>query len=138
MTLSPRWVGKNEAIAGRSMPGNVFRTNFAIAIKAPVLPAETTPSARPSATASIASRMLDCRPVRSAIDGLSSSITISLVWRSSTASARRGSFASRGLRIFLVTEKDQAQPRVPLQCHISAAQHHIGGLGTAHRVEGDR
>ena len=59
--------GTATAIAGRSMPGSVFSTNFAIAISAPVLPADTTPSARPSATASIASRMLDRRPARSAM-----------------------------------------------------------------------
>ena len=39
---------------GRSIPGMVLRTTFAIAIKAPVLPAETTQCARPSATASMA------------------------------------------------------------------------------------
>ena len=79
MTLSPRRVGNIVAIAGRSIPGSVFSTNFAIAISAPVLPAETMPQARPSATASIASRMLDCRPVRSAIDGLASSAIASSV-----------------------------------------------------------
>ena len=55
------------------MPGSVFSANFAIAISAPVLPAETTPSARPSATASIASRMLERRARCAApCDGLAS------------------------------------------------------------------
>ena len=54
--------------------------NLAIAIRAPVLPADTTPSASPSRTASIASRMLDFLPWRSAWDGLSSSVIISSVW----------------------------------------------------------
>jgi hypothetical protein len=78
------------------MPGSIFSTNLEIAINAPVFPAETTPSARPSATASIANHMLDCRPVRNARDGLSSSATTSLVWCNVTALARRGSFARRG------------------------------------------
>ena len=62
ITLSPRVVGKNEAIAGRSMPGSIFRTSRAIAIRAPVLPAETTHAALPLATASSARRMLEFRP----------------------------------------------------------------------------
>ncbi len=49
-------------MAGRSMPGSILKTNFAIAIRAPVLPAEMTASARPSATALMASRMLVLRP----------------------------------------------------------------------------
>ena len=96
ITLSPRRVGNSAAIAGRSIPGSVFSTNFAIAISAPVLPAETTQSARPSATASIASRMLERRPARSAIDGLASSSTTSGVWCTVAALASRGSFASSG------------------------------------------
>ena len=46
-TLSPRSVGQSAAIAGRSMPAMVRRQNFAIAISAPVLPAETAKSASP-------------------------------------------------------------------------------------------
>ena len=41
-------------MAGRSMPGRVFSENFDIAIRAPVLPAETTALASPLATASMA------------------------------------------------------------------------------------
>ena len=39
------------------MPGRVFKTNLAVAINAPVLPAETMQSASPLATASMAWRM---------------------------------------------------------------------------------
>ena len=49
--LSPRSVGQIAAIAGRSMPGSGFRQNFAIAISAPVLPAETAAPASRSRTA---------------------------------------------------------------------------------------
>ena len=43
--LSPRTVGHRHAMAGRSMPDMVFRQIFDIAIRAPVLPAETQASA---------------------------------------------------------------------------------------------
>src|SRR5215831_10835540 len=36
ITLSPRRVGKNDAIAGRSIPGSVLSTNLAIAVGASV------------------------------------------------------------------------------------------------------
>ena len=72
MTLSDRMVGKKEAIAGRSMPGMVLRTNFAIAMRAPVLPAETMAPASPLWTASMARRIELWRPPRSAWLGLSS------------------------------------------------------------------
>ena len=66
-------VGHIAAMAGRSMPGSVFRQNFAIAIKAPVLPADTVALACPSLTAWIASHMpLFQRPLRRAWLGLAS------------------------------------------------------------------
>jgi hypothetical protein len=55
-------VGHCPAITGRSMPGMVFKMSFAIAIRAPVLPAETAQSASPFWTASTASHMLEPRP----------------------------------------------------------------------------
>ena len=53
------------------MPGMVFKTSFDMAIRAPVLPAETTKSASPFCTASIDSHMLEARPRRTAWLGLS-------------------------------------------------------------------
>ena len=50
-------VGNAETIAGRSIPGNVFNTNRAVAINAPVLPALTHAAARPSLTRLIATRI---------------------------------------------------------------------------------
>ena len=44
---SPRSVGHIAASAGRSISGSMRRQNFAIAISAPVLPAETAQSASP-------------------------------------------------------------------------------------------
>ncbi len=72
------------------MPGSVFSTNFAIAIKAPVLPADTTQAACPFATASMASRMLDWRPARKATAGLASPATASGVWRISATAFSAG------------------------------------------------
>ena len=47
--LSLRSVGHMAAMAGREMPGSVFSTKRAMAISAPVLPAETAASASPRA-----------------------------------------------------------------------------------------
>ena len=89
ITDSPFMVGKKEAMAGRSMPGRVLRTNFAMAMSAPVLPADTTPRALPSCTALIARRMDEPRPDLSAIDGFSSLRTTSSQWVSRATSLRR-------------------------------------------------
>ena len=88
--------GMTELMAGRSMPGSVFRTNFAIPMRAPVLPAETAAAASPSFTALMASRMLVLRPWRSATDGLASPGTKSGVWWTVVAAASSGLAASRG------------------------------------------
>src|SRR5712675_610462 len=66
-TESPRIVGHTPAMAGRSIPGMVCRWKRAIAIRAPVLPAETATSASFFFTASIASHIDEfLRPRRSA------------------------------------------------------------------------
>ena len=71
--LSPRIVGQIAAIAGRSTCAIVRRQNFAMAISAPVLPADTATSASPFFTDSSARHMDDlCRPCRSAWLGLAS------------------------------------------------------------------
>src|SRR3546814_2465144 len=70
-SLSPS-DGSSAASAGRSIPGIVRSASFAIAISAPVLPAETAPPASPRFTASIASPIELPRPLRSAWLGLSS------------------------------------------------------------------
>ena len=58
-TDSPLSVGHRPAMAGRSMPSIILRLKRAIAIRAPVLPAETATSASPFLTASIASHIDD-------------------------------------------------------------------------------
>ena len=78
------------------MPGSVFSTILAMAIRAPVLPAETTTAALPSATASMARRMLVLRPPRKAVDGLASPATASGVWITVVTSRNAGRFANSG------------------------------------------
>jgi len=60
------------------MPGSVFSTNFAVAMRAPVLPALTQACARPSFTRSIATRMEECFLVRMAVRTSSSMPTTSV------------------------------------------------------------
>jgi hypothetical protein len=69
--VNPRRLGSTAAIAGRSMPRSTPMTNMAIAIAAPVLPAETNAAALPSRTASAATRSEESRLRRRASDGLS-------------------------------------------------------------------
>ena len=85
--LSPRMVGHMAAIAGRSTCAIVRRQNFAMAISAPVLPAETTTSASSFFTDSMARHMDDFhRPWRRAWLGLSSIRTAtSACWKVETA-----------------------------------------------------
>ncbi len=77
MNTSPVRVGSAAQIAGRSMPGSVFRTNFAVPIKAPVLPALTQACASPDFTRSIATRIEESFLVRIAVRMSSSMPTTS-------------------------------------------------------------
>ena len=88
--------GITEAMAGRSMPGSVFSTILAMAISAPVLPAETAAAASPSLTALMARRMLVLRPWRSAVEGLASPATASGVCRTAALCRSCGWLASSG------------------------------------------
>ncbi len=73
------------------MPAMVLRSNFAIAIRAPVLPAEIATSASPFFTASMASHIDDFhRPARSAWLGLSSILIATSVWTRRDAASRAG------------------------------------------------
>ena len=67
-------VGKTPASAGRSTPGTTPCTILAVAIRAPVLPAETNPWATPSRTSRDATRMELSRFVRTALAALSSMV----------------------------------------------------------------
>ena len=73
------------------MPGSVCRWKRAIAISAPVLPAETATSASPFFTASIASHIDEVlRPRRSAWLGLSCMLTVTSVWTTREAAFSAG------------------------------------------------
>src|SRR5258706_3327630 len=73
------------------MPGRVFRTNFAVPMSAPVLPALTHACARPALTRSMAMRIEECFLVRMAVRTSSSIETTSVA----ATTARRSSSAAR-------------------------------------------
>ncbi len=64
--------------AGRSTPGTTPCTILAVAMTAPVLPADTKPWAHPSRTSRDATRMELSRLDRTALAALSSMVTRSL------------------------------------------------------------
>ena len=70
--------GRNLAMAGRSIWGRVLSTKRAVAISAPVLPAETAAWALPSFTCWMATRMDECFLFFRAYCGASSMPTTSL------------------------------------------------------------
>ena len=78
-SVSPS-VGSNAASAGRSMPGMVRSASLAMAIIAPVLPADKAASAMPSFTALIAMPIEVVRARRIAWLGFSSAVMNSAVW----------------------------------------------------------
>ena len=99
--VTPRRVGQLATMAGRSRPTAMRRISLEMAIRAPVLPAETTAWASPSRTASMAFQRLEPLPRRSAVAGFSSLAMTSSVWRTSQAAraaGRRASSASRRAR----------------------------------------
>ena len=111
---SPFFAGSCDAIAGRSMPGRVFSTNLAIAISAPVFPAETQACAAPALTRLIATRIDESFLRRSASAGGSSMSTTSLAGCTTTrsrsaAGARCSAFSmasGRPTRITRVSDVD--------------------------------
>ena len=107
-TESPRVVGQIAAIAGRSMPGSMRRQNRAIAISAPVLPADTATSASPFLTASIASHIDEVlRPRRSAWLGLSCMLTATSVWMTRETAFSAGCLASCGFDQRAIAEQQK-------------------------------
>ena len=84
----PLRVGKAEASAGRSTPGTMPCTILAVAMTAPVLPADTNPCASPSRTSREATRMELSRLERTALAALSSMVTRSLACTISMGSSR--------------------------------------------------
>ena len=86
-SLSPS-VGSKAASAGRSIPGMVRSASLAIAISAPVLPADSAASALPSFTALIAMPIEVVLARRIAWLGFSLAAMASVAWTISTAAAR--------------------------------------------------
>ena len=137
ITLSPRTVGKTDPIAGRPIPGRVLSVTLASAMSAPVLPAETTPSAVFSPTASMASRMLDAWRWRNTWTSLSlSAITFSAWWTVLT-DFRRLNFAKPRSNGRLLAEELEAELRMAHAGDVGAPDHHVGSTIATHCVEGD-
>ena len=74
----PSIVGNMPSSAGRSTPGTTPCTILAVAMMAPVFPAETNPWAHPSRTSREATRIELSRFDRTALAALSSMVTRSL------------------------------------------------------------
>ncbi len=96
VVIPPFWLGSAVAIAGRSIPSSVFNTKREMAISAPVLPALTTASARPSLTRLAATRIEESRLPRSATATGSSIATTSLAATSSSLERVAPAAASLG------------------------------------------
>src|SRR5579863_8478000 len=83
--VRPWAAGMAEMMAARSTPGSVLSTKCAIAVRAPVLPAETAAAARPSCTRLMATRIEESFLCRIASRGFSSMVT---TWEAATIAAR--------------------------------------------------
>ena len=75
--VRPRLFGSTTAMAGRSTPGSTPIVNMAMAMAAPVFPAEMNADASPSRTSEAATRIDESRLRRRAWDGCS---PISTTW----------------------------------------------------------
>ena len=135
---APLSVGHSAAIAGRSMPGSIFRLNLAIAISAPVLPADTATSASPFLTASMASHIEDFqRPLRSAWLGLSSIRTATSVCTSRAAALSCGWAASSGSILARSPNRMNFAVGMLRQRQLRARNDHGGPMVAPHGVERD-
>ena len=85
-------------MAGRSMPGRVLSTKRAVAISAPVLPADTAACASPAFTCSMATRMDESFLFFSADCGASSISTTCVAWRTVILSSGACAAASAACR----------------------------------------
>ena len=110
-------------------------TNFDIAMRAPVLPAETTPWARPSDTALIASRIDDWRPERSATDGRSSARTALSVCCKFRHRLELGHLGQQGRYFRLSPNHDIAQIGKSFPGDVGPRDHHLRRGVSAHRVK---
>ncbi len=103
---SPRVVGHIAAIAGRSISGSMRRQTFAIAISAPVLPAETAQSASPRLTASIARHIEETRrPWRKRLARLVGHLHRDVAMDDRRFRGERGMLAQQRRDLFFVAEQ---------------------------------
>ena len=120
------------------MPAMVLSWNFAIAISAPVLPADTATSASPRFTASIASDIDDFqRPWRSAWLGLASIAIATSVWMTRDAALSCGRASSSGSISGAVAEQQEFDVGVAVERDLGARNDHGRTKIAPHGVERD-
>ena len=135
---SPLSVGQIAAIAGRSIPAMVRRLNLAIAISAPVLPADTATSASPFFTASMASHIDDFqRPLRSAWLGLSSILTATSVCTTPRGGLEPRTGVEQRVDHGAVAEQEELDVGMSAERELGARNDHRGPMVSPHGVERD-
>ena len=109
-----------------------------MAIRAPVLPAETATSASPFLTASMASHMEDFqRPCRNAWLGLASILTAMSVWTKRETALRRRPARDQRLDHGAVAEQDEFGIGVPVERDIGSGHDHRCAVVAPHGVKRD-
>ena len=107
-----------------------------MAIRAPVLPAETMKSASPFCTASSASHMLDAAAAAHRLARLVLHLHDDVGMDDARALGERADAARRcGVDARLVAEKQKAHVGMALERHGGARHDHGGALVSTHRVE---
>jgi len=120
------------------MPGRVRRQIFAIAISAPVLPAETAASASPFLTASMAIHIEETRrPWRSATLGFSSMRIDTAECRTSERSASAGKAANSAENRRPLAKQQKKSVGTTLERQSRSGDGRGGTKIAAHRVERD-
>ena len=128
-------VGHSAAIAGRSIPAIGRRMSFDIAMKAPVLPAETATSASPFCTASIASHRLEPLPRRKRLAGLVAHGNNCIGVDDARAPGKGRCLVNLGGDLRLVAEEQETQVRMTLERERRAGDHDLGAVISTHGVK---
>ena len=124
---------------GGRCPAEVLRTNLEIAIKAPVLPAETAAWASPDLTRSIATRIEESFLPRIALAGASAMPTTS---RNRPQADALAEFSDQGTAVRLErvgkADKDRAHPGIGAQEGRDRRNRHRDAVIPAHAIDRER
>ncbi len=116
------------------MPSIMPSWNMLIAIKAPVLPAQTATSASPFFTASMARHMLVSRPRRSTWLGLSSIATRSGAWRTRDAVFEAGMAGEQSVQHRFIAGQDEIDLGMALHHALQSSYDNAWTGIAAHRI----